>query len=86
MYPFPSQSAENRKFDNIAQVWLGGNHYKWRMIRSNGVEEKYITGFESTDREKFQKFAEALPKAVGNPLYHWTHLELNRYFGFDLAD
>lgn len=78
----PQEIAENRKFENITQVWLGGDHYKWRMIRSNGVGEKYITG-ESTDREKFQKFAEALPKAIGNPLYHWTHLELKRYFGYD---
>ena len=79
----PQEIAENRRFDNIAQVWLGGDHYKWRMIRSNGVEEKYITGTESTDREKFQEFAETLPKAIGNPLYHWTHLELKRYFGYD---
>lgn len=79
----PQEIAENRKFDNITQVWLGGDHYKWRMIRSNGVDEKYITGKESTDREKFQKFAEALPRAIGNPLYHWTHLELKRYFGYD---
>lgn len=79
----PQEIAENRKFDNITQVWLGGDHYKWRMIRSNGVEEKYITGKESTDREKFQKFAETLPRAIGNPLYHWTHLELKRYFGYN---
>jgi glucuronate isomerase len=78
----PQEIAEDRQFSNITQVWLGGDHYKWRMIRSNGVEEKYITG-DGTDREKFQKFAEALPKAIGNPLYHWTHLELKRYFGYD---
>jgi glucuronate isomerase len=78
----PQEIAEDRQFSNITQVWLGGDHYKWRMIRSNGVDEKYITG-DSTDREKFQKFAEALPKAIGNPLYHWTHLELKRYFGYD---
>lgn len=77
----PKEIAQNRKFDNITQVWLGGDHYKWRMIRSNGVDEKYITG-DGTDREKFQKFAETLPKAIGNPLYHWTHLELRRYFGY----
>ena len=81
----PQEIAQNRKFDNIAQVWLGGDHYKWRMIRSNGVDEKYITGSESTDREKFQKFAETLPKAIGNPLYPWTHLELKRYFGYNGA-
>ena len=78
----PEEIANNRRFENITQVWLGGDHYKWRMIRSNGVDEKYITG-DSTDREKFQAFAEALPKAIGNPLYHWTHLELKRYFGYD---
>ena len=79
----PEEIAKNRKFDNIAQVWLGGDHYKWRLIRSCGVEEKDITGTESTDREKFQKFAEALPRAIGNPMYHWTHLELKKYFGYD---
>jgi glucuronate isomerase len=78
----PQEIAEDRQFSNITQVWLGGDHYKWRMIRSNGVDEKYITG-DSTDREKFQKFAESLPRAIGNPLYHWTHLELKRYFGYD---
>lgn len=78
----PEEIANNRRFENITQVWLGGDHYKWRMIRSNGIDEKYITG-DSTDREKFQMFAEALPKAIGNPLYHWTHLELKRYFGYD---
>ncbi len=77
----PQEIAENRVFKNITEVWLGGDHYKWRLIRSNGIEEKYITGKESSDREKFQKFAEALPRAIGNPLYHWTHLELQRYFG-----
>lgn len=76
----PQQIAENYTFKNIAEAWLGGDHYKWRMIRSNGVAEKDITGKESTDREKFQKFAESLPRAIGNPLYHWTHLELQRYF------
>lgn len=77
----PREIAENRQFDNITQVWLGGDHYKWRLIRSNGIDEKYITGAGS-DREKFQMFAEALPKAIGNPLYHWTHLELRKYFGY----
>lgn len=76
----PQEIAENRKFNNIAEAWLGGDHYKWRLIRSNGVEEKYITGKESSAREKFQKFAEALQSSIGNPLYHWTHLELQRYF------
>lgn len=76
----PQYIAENRKFTNITEAWLSGDHYKWRMIRSNGIQEKYITGSAVSDREKFQKFAEALPRAIGNPLYHWTHLELQRYF------
>ena len=78
----PQEIAEDRKFDNITQVWLGGDHYKWRQMRSNGVDEYYITGGAS-DREKFQKWAETLGKAIGNPLYHWSHLELKRYFGYD---
>lgn len=78
----PQEIAENRKFDNITQVWLGGDHYKWRMIRSNGIAEEEITG-SADDRTKFQRFAEALPKAIGNPMYHWTHLELKKYFGYD---
>ena len=77
----PQEIWEDRKFENITQVWLGGDHYKWRVMRSNGVEEKYITG-DASDREKFQKFAEALPKCIGNPMYHWCHLELQRYFGY----
>lgn len=77
----PREIAEDRKFENITQVWLGGDHYKWRQMRSNGVEEKYITG-DAPDREKFQKWAETLEKAIGNPLYHWSHLELQRYFGY----
>ena len=77
----PQEIAEDRKFENITQVWLGGDHYKWRQMRSNGVEEKYITG-DASDREKFQKWAETLEKAIVNPLYHWSHLELQRYFGY----
>ena len=77
----PQEIAEDRQFENITQVWLGGDHYKWRQMRSNGVEEFYITGGAS-DREKFQKWAETLDKAVGNPLFHWSHLELQRYFGY----
>lgn len=75
----PQEIAEDRSFENISQVWLGGDHYKWRQMRSNGVEEAYITG-DAPDREKFQKWAETLEKAIGNPLYHWSHLELQRYF------
>lgn len=77
----PQEIYENKKYDNITQVWLGGDHYKWRQMRSNGVEEKYITG-DASDREKFQKWAETLERAIGNPLYHWSHLELQRYFGY----
>ena len=79
----PKEVYEDRKFDNITQVWLGGDHYKWRMIRTNGVPEEEVTGAAS-DRVKFQRFAEALPLAIGNPMYHWTHLELKRYFGVDM--
>jgi glucuronate isomerase len=78
----PQEIYENKKYDTITQVWLGGDHYKWRQMRSNGVEEKYITG-DASDREKFQKWAETLELAIGNPLYHWSHLELKRYFGYD---
>lgn len=78
----PKEIAEDRKFENITQVWLGGDHYKWRLIRSNGVSEDEITG-DTDDYTKFLRFAEMLPKAIGNPMYHWCHLELKRYFGFD---
>lgn len=74
--------AENRRFDTITQVWLGGDHYKWRLIRTNGIPEEQITGTVS-DRTKFDHFVEMLPKAIGNPIYHWTHLELKRYFDYD---
>lgn len=77
----PREIAEDRQFENITQVWLGGDHYKWRFMRSCGVEEKYITG-DASDKEKFMKWAECLGKAIGNPLYHWSHLELQRYFGY----
>ena len=77
----PQEIAEDVKFDNITRVWLGGDHYKWRQMRSNGVEERFITG-DASDRDKFQKWAETLEMAVGNPLYHWSHLELQRYFGY----
>ncbi len=80
----PKEIAEDRKFENITQVWLGGDHYKWRQMRSFGVEEKYITG-DASDYEKFCKWAECLGKAIGNPLYHWSHLELQRYFGYTKA-
>ena len=78
----PREIAEDRKFENITQVWLGGDHYKWRQMRANGVDEYDITG-DAPDREKFQKWAETLEMAIGNPLYHWSHLELQRYFGYN---
>ena len=77
----PQEIAQDRQFENITQVWLGGDHYKWRFMRSCGVDEYYITG-EASDKEKFLKWAECLGKAIGNPLYHWSHLELQRYFGY----
>ena len=77
----PREIAEDRRFDNITQIWLGGDHYKWRYMRSCGVEEKYITG-DASDYDKFCKWAECLGKAVGNPLFHWSHLELQRYFDY----
>ena len=78
----PKEIYEDVKFDNISQVWLGGDHYKWRQMRSNGVEETYVMG-NGSDRDKFQKWAETLEMAIGNPLYHWSHLELQRYFGYE---
>ena len=78
----PKEIAQDRRFENITQVWLGGDHYKWRLMRANGVDETYITG-DAPDREKFQKWAETLELAIGNPLYHWSHLELRRYFGYE---
>ncbi len=78
----PKEIYEDKRFKNITEVWLGGDHYKWRIMRSNGVDERYITG-DASDYEKFLKFAEALPKAIGNPMYHWCHLELKNYFGFN---
>ncbi len=80
----PEEIYENRRFENLTQIWLGGDHYKWRLMRAAGVEERYITG-DAPDREKFQRYAQALSRAIGNPLYHWSHLELKRYFGFDGA-
>lgn len=75
----PQQIAEDTQFDNLTQVWLYGDHYKWRAMRTNGVHESFCTG-NKTDWEKFQKWAETVPYTLRNPLYHWTHLELRRYF------
>jgi glucuronate isomerase len=78
----PQQIAENKTFRNLAEIWLGGDHYKWRALRANGVKESHITG-DASDREKFQAWAETVPHTLRNPLYHWTHLELKRYFGIE---
>ena len=75
----PDQIAEDTRFENISQIWLHGDHYKWRAMRTNGIDEAYCTGNKS-DSEKFQKWAETVPYTLRNPLYHWTHLELQRYF------
>jgi glucuronate isomerase len=76
----PQEIAENKKFDNLFQIWLAGDHYKWRAMRANGISEDYITGNKS-DKEKFLKWAETVPRTLRNPLYHWTHLELKNVFG-----
>ena len=78
----PKEIYEDRQFENITQVWLGGDHYKWRQLRTNGVDEKYITG-DASDYEKFEKWAKIMPGLIGNPLYHWSHLELKYYFGYE---
>src|SRR5690625_2980873 len=78
----PQEIYENTQFENITQVWLYGDHYKWRAMRANGVEEKYITG-NASDYDKFLAWAKTVPMLIGNPLYHWTHLELQRYFGIE---
>ena len=75
----PAQIADDHQFENLTQAWLYGDHYKWRAMRTNGVEEAFITG-NATDYEKFQKWAQTVPYTLRNPLYHWTHLELQRYF------
>lgn len=78
----PKEIFENKSPESITELWLSGDHYKWRAMRSCGVEEKYCTG-NASDREKFQKFAYTLQYCIGNPLYHWAHIELQRYFGID---
>ena len=77
----PSMIANDRKFDNLGQIWLEGDHYKWRAMRTNGIEERFCTGKDVSDWEKFKKWAETVPYTMRNPLYHWTHLELRRAFG-----
>ncbi len=82
----PKDIAENRRFADLFEIWLEGDHYKWRAMRANGVDERYITG-SATPHEKFLAWARTVPYTLRNPLYHWTHLELARYFGiFDLLD
>ncbi|MBQ9431510.1 MAG: glucuronate isomerase [Kiritimatiellae bacterium] len=76
----PREIAENKQWENLTRLWLGGDHYKWRCMRSNGIDERYITG-DAPDREKFLKFAETMPYLLRNPMYDWSHLELARYFG-----
>lgn len=77
----PMEIATDHTFQNITQLWLGGDHYKWRLMRANGIDEHYITG-DAPDKDKFVKWAETLSKSIGNPVYHWSHLELQRYFNF----
>ncbi|NLB90545.1 MAG: glucuronate isomerase [Clostridiales bacterium] len=79
----PQEIYEDRQYATITQVWLGGDHYKWRLMRAMGIEEKYITG-NASDKDKFFAYAKTIEKAIGNPVYHWTHLELQRFFDFHL--
>lgn len=76
----PKEIADDKMFENLTDIWLRGDHYKWRAMRTNGIDEKYITG-DASDYEKFEKWAETMPYCLRNPLYHWAHLELNRHFG-----
>ncbi|MEZ7867090.1 MAG: glucuronate isomerase [Paludibacteraceae bacterium] len=79
----PEYIAKDHKFDNLGQIWLEGDHYKWRAMRTNGIDEKYCTGKNTSDWEKYEKWVETVPYTMRNPLYHWTHLELKRAFGVD---
>ena len=76
----PDEIAADKNFENLTKIWLDGDHYKWRAMRANGIEEKYITG-NAADHEKFEKWAETVPYTMRNPLYHWTHMELRNPFG-----
>ncbi|MDZ7692802.1 MAG: glucuronate isomerase [Balneolaceae bacterium] len=78
----PADIAADRQFNNLTNIWLDGDHYKWRAMRTLGVDEQYITG-DAPDKKKFAKWAETVPYTLRNPLYHWTHMELKRYFGID---
>jgi glucuronate isomerase len=79
----PKMVADDHKFKSLTEIWLGGDHYKWRAMRSNGVDERFCTGTDTTDWEKFEKWAETVPYTFRNPLYHWTHLELKTAFGIN---
>lgn len=79
----PEEVAIDRQFDNISQAWLHGDHYKWRAMRTNGIDERFCTGKDTSDWEKFEKWAETVPYTMRNPLYHWSHLELKAAFGID---
>lgn len=78
----PAEINANKKFENISKIWLAGDHYKWRAMRTIGINENFITG-NASDKDKFKSWAKTLPYTLRNPLYHWSHLELKRYFGFD---
>jgi glucuronate isomerase len=78
----PSDVAQDRQWTNLTQIWLHGDHYKWRAMRSNGVDERFCTG-NGSDREKFDQFAATMPYLLRNPIYHWSHLELKRFFAVD---
>ena len=80
----PDVIANNKPFDGINEIWLSGDHYKWRAMRTLGIEEKFITGKGTSNKEKFDKWAYTVPFTVGNPLFHWTHLELERYFDINI--
>ena len=80
----PREIAEDKRYANITEVWLYGDHYKWRAMRACGVPAKYITG-DASDYEKFRADAACMPRLIGNPLYHWSHLELRRYFDCELV-
>ena len=79
----PKEIAEDRRFNNLAEIWLEGDHYKWRALRANGIPEELVTG-DGDPKQKYLAWAETIPHTLGNPLYHWTHLELKRCFNIDL--
>ena len=78
----PQEIAEDKQFENMTQIWLNGDHYKWRALRANGINENNITG-DASDWEKFENWSATVPYTLRNPLYHWTHLELKKPFGID---